>query len=113
MYGNKIPEKMAFPTNEYQAAQYMNAMCSEPVEDRQTVLNRVTGTFYQARELADEICQVAEILLGPSAPNMTSEQNASPTRGPGILNDIDDASDGARRQMNRAFDAIKRLRAAL
>jgi hypothetical protein len=106
MYGNKIPE---WAMN---MGQQEHLLPKQDMSVPQTVLNRVSGTFYQARELSDEICQVADMLLGPT-PNMICEDAASPTRGPGILNEIDDASDSARRQMERAFSAIKRLRAAL
>lgn len=112
MYDNKIPEKTAFPTNEHQAARYLHGI-SEPVEDRQTVMHRVSGTFYQASELSEEICQIAEMLLGPFPPaNLASNPKGALTPAAGILSNIDEASEDTRLQMERAFAAIKRLRAA-
>jgi len=106
MYGNKIPD-FAKQNN-----LLMGQSIEGPVEDKQTALNRVSGALYQARELSEEVCQIAEMLLGPMPPANLANEKPSPTRMPGILNDIDDASDDTRRQMERAFQAIKRIRAA-
>lgn len=79
-----------------------------------TTVTRVNGALYQARELASEVCQIVEMFIGPQPPTPSLVENkTSPERMTGIFHELDENADDTKSAMDRAFQAIKRLRSSV
>lgn len=85
-------------------------------ETKATTITRVNGTLYQARELASEVCELVDMFLGPEPPApsaMSDDYKDSPEKTSGIFSEMDENSGDTKAIMDRAFQALKRLRSSV